>query len=163
RFVLRRSHHSPREKQDWAHHIKNSPKSCSVSEHHHFSPRKSPLFHRLILVTWLNGQAWLRGSNVGSHARPEVFPCNVEIGVLRITGDIRPCSQKTFAIDVNPLSSRRMLCFPEDVSTVIDAIEVNRLAVITCPGSMRRRCEPRHCSQCRPAANVDQQSMCDFI
>src|SRR5262249_18272321 len=63
RFVLRRSHHSPREKQDRAHHRKNSPKSCCVSEHHHLSPRKSRLFHRLILVTWLNGQAWLRGSN----------------------------------------------------------------------------------------------------
>ena len=59
--------------------------------------------------------------------------------------------------DVDPRSPGRMLCVPENVGAVVDAVEIDRLAVVVRPGGLRRRGDPTI------LASVDQQSMCDII
>src|SRR5215475_7296819 len=86
--------------------------------------------------------------------RPQVFPRDVEIGIVWITADIHARSHETFAIDVDPRSPGRVLCLPEDVSAVVDAIEVDRFAVVVRPRAVRRRGEPDHRGERRPGIDV---------
>src|SRR5271163_2381997 len=47
-----------------------------------------------------------------------------------------------------------MGCLAQYVSAVIDAVEIDRLAVVVLPCAMRRRCETDHRCQRRPAVDM---------
>jgi hypothetical protein len=72
-------------------------------------------------------------SEPGILGRPQVFPCDAKVGIVGVTGDIGACSHEILAVDVNPRPPGGVLCLPEDVSAVVDTVEVNRLAIIVCP------------------------------
>src|SRR5262249_13620895 len=86
--------------------------------------------------------------------RPQVFPRDVEVWIVWITSEVHARAHETFAVDVDPRSPGRVLCLPEDVSTVVDAVEVDRLAVVVRPRAVRRRGEPDHFGQSRTAVDV---------
>ena len=57
-------------------------------------------------------------------------------------------------VDVDPRSAGRVLCLPEDVSAVVDAVEIDRLAVIICPRTVRWWRKPDHLQSCKVSVFV---------
>src|SRR5262249_6833563 len=91
--------------------------------------------------------------------RPQILPCNAEVGITWITADISACSHEIFTIDINPRRAGRVLCPTEDVFAVVDAIEVDWLAVVVGPRTMRWWGQADHLGKCRPAVDVRHHLM----
>jgi len=54
----------------------------------------------------------------------------VNPGFLWIPADVGSCSLEVFTIDINPPVAGRVLGLPQDIGAIIDAVEVDPLAVV---------------------------------
>ena len=62
----------------------------------------------------------------------------------------KSCSVEVLAIDIHPRVARRVGCLAKDVSAVVDAVEVDPLAVVADP-IVGRRFQTDHRGKRRPA------------
>src|SRR5271166_1818153 len=85
--------------------------------------------------------------------RIKVLPCYVHPGFLGIIADVGTCSLEGLAIDIDPRVARRVRCFPQDVRTVVNAVEVDPLAVVADPIVGRWR-ETGHRGKRRPGVDM---------
>src|SRR5271165_1181896 len=85
--------------------------------------------------------------------RIKVLPCYVHPGFLGIIADVGTCSLEGLAIDIDPRVARRVRCFPQDVRTVVNAVEVDPLAVVADPIVGRWR-ETGHRGKRRPRVDM---------
>jgi hypothetical protein len=85
--------------------------------------------------------------------REEVFPPYVHPGFLWVPADVGSCSVEVLTIDINPRIARRVLCPAQNVRAVVDAVEVDPLAVVADP-LVRRRPQTDHRGKRRPAGDV---------
>src|SRR5271169_1232634 len=74
-------------------------------------------------------------------------------GFLGIIADVDTCSIEYLAIDKDPRVTRRVLGLAQDVRAVVDAVEVDRLAVVTDP-IVGWRCETDHAGQRCPGVDM---------
>src|SRR5260370_18088390 len=75
--------------------------------------------------------------------RPQILPRDFHIGILRVAADVDAHAAEGFAVDIDPRVPRRMPRLARDVGTVVDAVEVDALAVVVDPVG-RRGLEARH-------------------
>src|SRR5947208_1978463 len=88
-------------------------------------------------LEWIHGEAvqGTDGSQVllrakpGVLRRPRVFPRNVDVVVLGIAADVVARGLEILAVNVNPRIPGRVLRLAEDVGTVVNAVEVDRLVI----------------------------------
>src|SRR5207302_114111 len=78
----------------------------------------------------------------------------MNVVVLGIAADVEARGLEILAVNVNPRIPRGVLGLAEDVGTVVNAVEVDRLAVVAFPCAVRWRGEADHRGQRRPAINV---------
>ncbi len=76
--------------------------------------------------------------------RVEQLPRDLQIGIRGVTTDVVTHAQELLAVGIDPPVARRMPRLAGDIGAVVDAVEVDRLAVVVLPGAMRRRGEAGH-------------------
>src|SRR5438876_3166952 len=116
----------------------------------------------VVFLEWIHGEGvqGTDGSQVllrakpGVLSRPRVFPRNVDVVVLGIAADVVARGLEILAVNVNPRIPGRVLRLAEDVGTVVNAVEVDRLAVVAFPFAVRWRLQAYHRGQRRPAVDV---------
>src|SRR5205823_10395091 len=104
--------------------------------------------------TGTDGSQVLLRAKAGVLRRPRVFPRNVDVVVLGIAADVEARGREILAVNVNPRIPGRVLGLAEDVGTVVNAVEVDRLSVVAFPFAVRWRGEADHRGQRRPAINM---------
>jgi hypothetical protein len=67
------------------------------------------------------------------------FPSDVRVGILGIIADIGAGAFESLAVGIDPRGARRMPCLARDVDAVVNAVEIDRLALVVGPCPMRRR------------------------
>ena len=60
----------------------------------------------------------------------EHLPRDLQIGILWVATNVVTHAQELLAVDIDPPVTRRMLRLARDVGTVVDAVEVDRLAIV---------------------------------
>ena len=78
----------------------------------------------------------------------------MEVGVIGIIADIGASAGKVLTVGIDPRIARRMQRLARDVGAVVDAVEIDRLAVIVDPRTVGRRGEADHRRQRRPAIDM---------
>src|ERR1035437_1851905 len=68
----------------------------------------------------------------------------------RIVTDIDSNARKALAVSIDPRAARRMGCLAGHIGAVVDAIEIDRLAVIVQRLALGRRLEANHRGRRRP-------------
>src|SRR5439155_3961090 len=100
----------------------------------------------VVFLEWIHGKAVKRTdrsqillrAKPGVLRRPSVFPRNMDIIVLGIAADVEARGFEILAVNVNPRIPGRVFRLAEDVGTVVNAVEVDRLAVVAFPCAVRR-------------------------
>ena len=99
-------------------------------------------------------RAQIRGcAQPGVLGRVEILPRDVHPRLLGIAADIGPYTVESLAVDIDPRVAGRVRLLAQDVGAVVDAVEVDRLAVIAHP-FVRRRGQADHRGQRRPGVDM---------
>ena len=83
----------------------------------------------------------------------EIFPGDMESGFSG-SSPMSARRPEVFAVDIDPRVARRMLRLAHDIGAVVNAVEIDRLAVVVHPRAMGRRGEADHRRQRCPAVDV---------
>src|SRR5215472_15563241 len=89
-------------------------------------------------------QIW---SQPGIFRRPHKFPGNVDPRLFWIAADISANCMEILAINKDPRFASGVWCFAENIGAIVDAVEINRLAVVVLHFSRRRNWDARHGGQ----------------
>src|SRR5947207_4335935 len=108
---------------------------------------------------WSGSKAnrWIPGPASGQARCPSPSTCiSTQYGHHRswVAADVEARGLEILAVNVNPRIPRGVLGLAEDVGTVVNAVEVDRLSVVAFPFAVRWRGEADHRGQRRPAINV---------
>ena len=103
-----------------------------------------------------------RRAQPGVLRRVEELPRDLQIGILRVTADVGTHAQELLAVGVDPAIARRMLRLARDVGGVVNAVEVDRLAVVVLPFAVGRRGEADHRGGRGPHVHVRHHFMEDL-
>ncbi len=94
------------------------------------------------------------GPSQVSLAVHSILPRDLQIGIVGIAADVGPHSAEVFAVDVDERVPRRGRRLAGHVGAVVDAVEIDRLAVVADPCAGRRRREAGHRRGGRPHVHV---------
>jgi hypothetical protein len=67
------------------------------------------------------------------------FPSDVRVGILGIIADIGASAFEALTVGIDPRGVRRMPCLARDIGAVVNAVEIDRLALVVGPRPVRRR------------------------
>src|SRR5262249_31696988 len=116
----------------------------------------------VVLLVWIHREVVHRadGTEVSGGAEPrvlgrvEILPRDFYPGLLGIATDIDAHAIEALAVNVDPGVARGVLRLAEDVGTIVDAVEVDRLPVVVHHLAGGRRLEADHGSQRGPEIDV---------